>query len=227
MLVLPLALGACSGGGRVNEQLANPVELRNNKQAIGLFRLANPDPTCLKTAVSIGQREGPLYRPQQTLTLQNMAVTNVLEVLLDPGEYHVIGFACYRARSTKIMAEPQGNGLMRRSYASFSVSAGEVVNLGQINLQRGVRSPGIWSSFTNVVIEITDWPLSELERFKSQRPKLFAEMRARLMIAAPKASDPDVRANKCEELRRMYDAGKSVTLPAECAIAPAKAATKT
>lgn len=225
-LTVAHALTACAGGGKVDEQLANPTQLRDNRQAIALFRLANPDSTCLQLGVSIGQREGALYRPQQTLKLTQIQVTNVLEVLLAPGDYHVLGFACYRARSKLEMVEPEGNGLLRRSYASFSVSAGEVVNLGQINLVRGARSNGVFNSFTEVEVKITDWPLAELERFKSQRPKMFAEMRARLMVAAPKQNTPEAIAQKCTELQRLKAAGKIQGLPAECA-APAKAASRT
>ncbi len=223
-LAVALSLSACSGGGKVDEQLANTAQLRDSKQAIALFRLANPDPSCLQLGVSIGQREGALYRPQQTLKLTQLQVTNVLEVLLAPGDYHVLGFACYRARSKLEMVEPEGNGLLRRSYASFSVAAGEVVNLGQINLVRSARSKGVFNSFTDVEVQITDWPLAELDRFKSQRPKLFAEMRARLMTAAPKQNTPEAVTQKCSELQRLLAAGKIQGLPAECA--PARPATK-
>ena len=222
-LVCTLLLAACSGGGRVNEQLADPVTLRNSKQAIGLFRVATPDPSCLSLGVSVGVREGQLYRPQQTLKLKQTLVTNVLEVLLEPGEYHILGFACYRARSTLVMVEPQGDGLLRRSYASFAISAGEVVNLGQIRLVRTGRTPGIFNSFAEVAVEISDWPLPELERFKSQRPKLYAEMRVRLMTAAPKVQlTPEVTAQKCAEIAKLQAEGKIQNVPTGCNPAPAK-----
>ena len=223
VVVMAAVLEGCSGGGRVNEQLSNPETLRNSQQAVALFRLALPDPSCNSVAVSIGMREGPLYRSQQTLRLQQTSVTNVLEVLLAPGEYHVLGFACYRARSTLIMAEPQGNGLLRRSYANFSVAAGEVVNLGQIRLVRSGRSPGIFNSFVGANVEVSDWPLAELERFKSQRPKHYAEMRVRLMTVAPVAeTTPEAIGQKCAEFARLQADGKIQNLPTACAIPAVK-----
>ena len=216
-----LGLAGCSGGGRVDEQLAEPAALRISKQAIGIFRLATPDPSCLTTAVSIGVREGPLFRPQQTLRLQQTAVTTVLEVLLEPGEYHVLGFACYRARSKLVMAEPKGDGLLRRSYASFNIAAGEVVNLGQIRLTRAGRTPGVFSSFVGVTVEVSDWPLPELERFKSQRPKLYAEMKTRLMAVAPVTQlTPDVVEQKCAEFARLRAEGKVQNVPPACSASP-------
>lgn len=228
LVLLCSALTGCSGGGRVNEQLSDPVTLRNNKQAIGFLRLALPDPSCQSVALSIGVREGPLYRPQQTLKLQHTAVTNVLEVLLAPGDYHIVGFACYRARSTLVMAEPQGDGLMRRSYASFTIGAGEVVNLGQIRLVRSGRSAGVFGSFVGVTVEVSDWPLTELERFKSQRPKHYAEMRTRLMtVAQSQAVTPDQVVSKCAEFTKLQAEGKLQTVPAACAAPLAKRDPKT
>jgi hypothetical protein len=223
LLVLAAMLSGCSGGGKVNETLSNPEALRSSQQAVAFFRLALPDPSCQSLAVSIGQREGEFYRPQQTLRLQQTAVTNVLEVLLSPGDYHVLGFACYRARSTLVMSEPQGNGQMRRSYASFSVASGEVVNLGQIRLVRSGRSAGVFNSFVDVSVEISDWPLAELERFKSQRPKHFAEMKARLMTpGASSQNTPEVVDRKCSDLAKLQAEGKIQNLPAACAAATAK-----
>ena len=219
---MSIATAGCSGGGKVDEQLANPVTLRDSKQAIGLFRLASPDPSCQSLAVAVGVREGPLYRSQQTLRLQQTMVTNVLEVLLAPGEYHILGFACYRARSTLMMTEPQGNGLLRRSYASFTIGAGEVVNLGQIRLVRSARSPGVFNSFNEVTVEVADWPLAELERFKSQRPKLFAEMRTRLMTIAPHATGPEAMETNCAALAKLKADGKVQALPPACTAAPAQ-----
>ncbi len=222
-LIVTALLAACSGGGKVNETLSNPETLRSSQQAVAFFRLPLPDPSCLTLAVSLGIREGDLYRPQQTLRLQQTAVTNVLEVLLAPGDYHVLGFACYRAKSKLIMAEPQGNGLMRRSYASFSVVAGEVVNLGQIRLVRSARSAGIFNSFVDVGIEISDWPLAELERFKSQRPKHYAEMKTRLMTPPPSlVATPDGIDRKCADFVKLQADGKIQNLPAACGGAPVK-----
>ncbi len=214
-------LCGCSGGGRVNEHLSNPETLRDSKQAVAFIRFPSPDPSCLTTAISVGVRDGDLYRPQQTLKLEHTAVTNVLEVLLSPGEYHVLGFACYRTRSKLVMVEPQGDGRLRRSYASFTVAAGEVVNLGQIMLVRSGRSAGIFNSFADVSLQISDWPLTELERFKSQRPKHYAEMRTRLMTLAPAAqTTPEAVGQKCGELAKLQADGKLQNLPAVCA-APA------
>lgn len=204
-------------GPRINEQLADGPTLKQNSQAIALFRLARPDPSCLHLGVQIGKREGDLFRPVQTMKLTQTQVTLVVETILPPGEYHITGLACYRARGTLALVEPQGNGLMRRSYATFTLTAGEVINLGEIRLVDAKRTHGVWTSFHDVSVEVGDWPLGELQRFQSQRPKLFAEMRTRLMIA-DKAAHGQAAAN-CDEYRQLLASGKVQALPQACAAA--------
>lgn len=222
VVVLAAGLAGCAGGGRVSEQLAEPTSLRDNKQAIALLRLAPLDPTCLTMGVQLGVREGQFYRVVQTLRLTQIAVTTVAEALLDPGEYYIVGFACFRARSTLVLSDKQGDGTLRRSYAKFSVAAGEVVNLGQIRVVPAGRTTGVVSPFHNATIEIADWPLAELERFKSQRPKHFAQMRVRLMtVDTGSVSTVEGLAQKCAALKQLQADGKLQNLPAECLSPPA------
>ena len=222
MTAVALILAGCNTG-KVSEQLANTETLAQNKQAIVFMRIANPDPGCLSLGGHLGAREGAFFRPSQMIRLQQIHVTLVVEVLLAPGEYHIVSLTCFRARSTMVLAEPQGNGLMRRSYATFTAAPGEVVNLGQLKLVPSKRSAGVFRSFHEVDVEVTDWPLSELERFKSQRPKHFAEMKVRLMTANSGALTPEVADQKCAELKKLQAEGKVQNVPAACS-APAEAA---
>ena len=139
VLSLAALLTGCNTG-KVSEQLADTTTLTANKQAIALFRIALPDPGCLSLGVQLGAREGEFFRPYQMIRLQQVHVTLVVELLLAPGEYHIVSLTCFRARTTMVLSEPQGNGLMRRSYASFTVMPGEVVNLGQLRLTPAARS---------------------------------------------------------------------------------------
>ena len=218
-----LLLAGCSNV-KVNEQLADAPTLRDNKQAIGLFRLARPDPSCLELGVQLGVREGLLYRPGQQRKLTQTQVTQVVEMILPPGEYHIVSITCFRARSTLVMSDPQGDGRLRQSYATFTLAAGEIVNLGEIRLIDKKRTHGVWTSFHQIGVEIGDWSLHELERFKSQRPKLFAEMRTRLMTAPHSEPSPEQIPKLCDDARRLQAAGKLQNLPAACAVVAQKKA---
>ncbi len=221
-VTVALLLSGCSNV-KVNEQLADPPTLRENKQAIALFRLGRPDPSCQQLGVQLGVREDGLYRPGQLRKLTQTQVTQVVEMLLPPGEYHVVSITCFRARSTLVMSDPQGDGRLRQSYASFMLAAGEIVNLGELRLTDKKRTHGVWSSFHDIGVEVSDWPLHELERFKSQRPKLYAEMRTRLMIAQRGALTPEQIPQRCDEARRLLAEGKLQNIPAECAPTAKKA----
>ena len=83
------------------------------------------------------------------------------------------------------------------------------------------RTPGVFSSFVGVTVEVSDWPLPELERFKSQRPKLYAEMKTRLMAVAPVTQlTPDVVEQKCAEFARLRAQGKVQNVPPACSASP-------
>jgi hypothetical protein len=212
-----LLLTGCSNV-KVAEQLVEAPTLRDNKQAIGFFRLGKPDPSCLQIGVQLGMREGPLFLPGQQRKLNQTAVTQVVEMILPAGEYHIVSFSCFRARSTLVLSDPHGNGLMRRSYASFTLTPGEIVNLGEIQLVDKKRTPGVWGSFHEIGVEVSDWSLAELERFKSQRPKHFAEMKTRLLTVPQSAPTPGQIPKLCEDAKRMQSEGKLQNLPAQCAL---------
>jgi hypothetical protein len=59
-----------------------------------------------------------------------------------------------------------------------------------------------------------------LERFKSQRPKLFATMHTRLMTVDQKpATAAGAAADQCDALRKLMAEGKVQALPPTCAVA--------
>jgi hypothetical protein len=219
-----LLLSGCSNV-QVSQQLADAASLRDNKQAIGFFRLGRPDPSCLQLGIQLGIREGALFQPGQQRKLTQTAVTQVVEVILPPGEYHIVSITCFRARSVLVLSDPHGNGLMRRSFASFTLAAGEIINLGELRLIDKKRTHGVWNSFHEIAVEVSDWSLAELERFKSQRPKHFAEMRTRLMTVPQSAPAAEQAPKLCEDARRMQADGKLQNLPPQCsatAVAPKK-----
>jgi hypothetical protein len=124
-----------------------------------------------------------------------------------------------------VLSDPHGNGLMRRSFASFTLAAGEIINLGELRLVDKKRTHGVWNSFHDIAVEVSDWSLAELERFKSQRPKHFAEMRTRLMTVPQSVPAAEQIPKLCEDARRMQAEGKLQNLPQQCtaaAISPKK-----
>jgi hypothetical protein len=69
-------------------------------------------------------------------------------------------------------------------------------------------------------IDVTDWPLAELDRFKAKRPHIYAQMTTRLMQVTDQG--PAVATGQdCARLKALKAEGKVQQLPPECAQAAA------
>jgi hypothetical protein len=116
------------------------------------------------------------------------------------------------------LSEPAGGNLYKKSYASFTLAPGEILNVGYLQLVPVAATPiSAYSRVLQVHLAVTDWPLAEIERFKQQRPNLYGQMRTRLMTV-PKVEPPTIREiqAKCAEMRRLQADGKLQNLPTLC-----------
>src|SRR5262245_23815702 len=178
-----LATGCASGTSRVGDDLT-ATSLSQAKKAVALIKLGAADPLCTVLAAGIGVREGESFKLLQTARIVRKAdETAVAELELGTGEYHVVSYACTRARGGAVLlAQPAGSGIYKRSYASFNIAPGEILNVGYLQLVPTGQTPvAANASILHVRLAVTDWPLAELERFKKQRPGLYGQMKTRLM----------------------------------------------
>jgi hypothetical protein len=218
VLVLAGLTTACGGTSRVGDGLT-ATSLTQSRKGVALIKLGAADPSCTVLSAGIGVREGGDFRIVQTARIErnNASETAVAELELGSGEYHVVSYSCVRRGGAIQLAEPAGNGLYKKSYASFSLASGEVLNVGYLQLVPMGAAQVAYTRVLAVRLAVTDWPLSELERFKQQRPNLYAQMRTRLM-AVPKVEPPtleQVRA-QCAEMKRLQAEGKLQNLPLVC-----------
>jgi hypothetical protein len=212
-----LAAG-CTQTSRVDDALTTS-SLAQNGKAVAVMRVGAASPACLNVAVLLGVREGNGFRRHKGLTVMNVrSITEpaVAEVELDPGEYHVLAYRCQTQRTVSTVGDSDGGQLYRTSYATFTLAPGEMVNVGYLHV-------GVWRHGRNAIsrpvhvdIEVTDWPLAELERFKAKRPQVYAQMTTRLMTVTARqkgaASSPE-----CARLKTLKAEGKVQDLPPECA----------
>ncbi len=132
-------LAACTQTSRVDDNLST-ASLAQTKKAVAVMRVGAASPTCVNVAVLLGVREGDGYRRHQGITVANVrSITEpaVAEVELDPGEYHVLAYRCQSAGGTVKQVDDNagpGGQLYRTSYASFTLQAGEIVNVGYLRL---------------------------------------------------------------------------------------------
>jgi hypothetical protein len=212
-----LAAGCAVGTSRVGDELT-ASSLSKTKKAVALVKLGAADPLCSVLAAGIGVREGGHFRVVQTARIVRKAgETAVAELELDTGEYHVVSYVCTRRGGAVLLAEPAGNGLYKKSYASFKIAPGEILNVGYLHLVPMRSTQVAYTRVLHVRLAVTDWPLAELDRFKRQRPNLYTQMKTRLMTVH-KVGPPttgQVQA-ACAEMRRLQAEGKLQNLPAAC-----------
>ena len=158
-----LLLAACTQTSRVDDDLST-ASLTQTKKAVAVMRVGAASPSCINVAVLLGVREGDGYRRHQGITVANVrSITEpaVAEVELDPGEYHVLAYRCQSATgSVKTVDDNAGGQLYRTSYASFTLQAGEIVNVGYLHLHAWRHGNNTFGRPVEMDIEITDWPLA-------------------------------------------------------------------
>jgi hypothetical protein len=219
---------ACTQTSRVDDDLST-ASLIQTKKAVAVMRVGAASPSCVNVAVLLGVREGDGFRRHQGITVANVrSITEpaVAEVELDPGEYHVLAYRCQGASgNVKTVDDNAGGQLYRTSYASFTLQAGEIVNVGYLHLHAWRHGHNTFGRPVEMDIEITDWPLAELDRFKAKRAHIYTQMTTRLMKVPRQPGE--LGPQECARLKALLAEGKVQQLPPACLPAPATAKRKT
>jgi len=212
-------LAACTATSRVPDDLVMSQLGRENR-AVVLMKIGSADPACQRASVMLGVHEGGTYfRPVRQLDVVGLiapSTSAVSEIELAPGSYHVIGYSCADAKGKRVTMSAKVDSAYRASLASFAVAAGEVLNVGHLQIHAGRAHRNLLSRSVPLSVEVTDWPLAEIERFREQRPQLFAAMRTRLMHVTPSTMTPDQHRAMCTELAKLQTSGKVQSLPESC-----------
>jgi hypothetical protein len=218
-----MVLAGCTQTSRVDDSVSTG-SLAETRKAVAVMRVGAASPDCINVAVLLGVREGEGFRRRQGLTVMNVrSLTEpaVAEVELEPGEYHVLAYRCQTKKGITTIADGDGGQLYRTSYASFALQPGEIVNVGYLHLVAWRRGRNAIGRPVDMDIEVTDWPLAELDRFKAKRPHIYAQMKTRLMtVNAPESGS--LSSQDCARLRSLKNEGKVQALPPEC-VGPAAA----
>jgi hypothetical protein len=218
VLAVAVLAAGCAGVGtsRVGDELT-ATSLNQTKKAVALIKLGAADPLCTTLVAGIGVRDGDSFRHVQFARIvRKVGETAVAELELSAGEYHVVSYSCTRQGRAVLLAEPLGGGLYKKSYASFNIAPGEIINIGYLQLVP-MGTSQLDARVMHVRLAVTDWPLAELDRFKQQRPNLYAQMRTRLM-KVHRVEPPTLEQIRtvCAEMRRLHADGKIQQLPAIC-----------
>jgi hypothetical protein len=208
---------------RVDDAVTS-ASLANAKKAVAVIRVGSASPSCLHVGLLLGIRDGDAYKRHSTVTVANVrAVTQapVAEVELDPGEYHVIGYSCVGAKGPSVVTDSAGGQLYRTSFGHFALSPGEIINVGYFHFGAAHEGQSAFGRGLRTDVEISEWPLAELERFKQQRPAVYAQMKTRLMVVNDTPS-ADETARICQKWSALKAEGKAQDVPPACGGAPSQ-----
>ncbi len=185
--------------------------LAEKKRGVVVMQFAMPDEDCKQQFLSIGVREGNGHRMVRRLMATGAApatTANAAEAELEPGEYHVLGYVCRRARSS--VGVGTDGGPYTTPLGSFTLGPGKVVNIGRITFK------SVWGS-RQVKIAVGDWAIADLNRFRDERPKLFAGMQTRLLdIRAGKPLTAEEKEDRCGQIAELKATGKVQNMPKAC-----------
>jgi hypothetical protein len=220
-----VVLAGCAQTSRVDDALST-ASLAQTKKAVAVMRVGSASPSCINVAVLLGVREGEGFRRHQGVTVMNvrsLTEVAVAEVELDPGEYHVVAYRCQTRQGVKTVMDSADPGTYATSFASFRLEPGEVVNVGYLHVEAWRHGRNTFGRPVRMEVDVTDWPLAELERYKAKRPHIYAQMKTRLMTLPPAPGPPT--SQDCARLKALEAEGKVQKLPPECA--PAARAKRT
>ncbi len=217
-------LAACSQTTRVGE-VASPGALAKSGKGVAVMRLGAASPSCQHVGVWLGMCEGPGYRPHTPVAVMHagsLAEPPIAEVELPPGEFHVVSYACSTgAKTQQIASYDRTTGLVRTSLARFTLAAGEVVNVGSLDYRAARVGTNAFGRPYRIEVSVSDWPLGDIERYRSKRPQIFAQMKTRLMTVSPRG-EADAGSNDCARLAQLETEGKLQNLPEACRVQQTK-----
>lgn len=208
----------------------SPEGLAGRQKAVALIRVGSASPNCLHARVLLGTRAGEAFKRGQVVTVTNLrsvTQTQVAEVELEAGDHHIIGYSCIDDKGKQtFVIDPADGQAVKTSYAHFTLKAGEIVNVGYFHFGASREGRSLFGRAVRTDVEITDWPLAEIERFRQQRPALYAQMTTRLM-SVDDALPADEQAKVCARWAALKAEGKAADVPPDCGgAAPAVKRTK-
>src|SRR5262249_12480516 len=140
-LIAATALGAtaCAYTPGVSPDLNQETLARTNK-AVAIVQMGIEGEGCMVTTIGIGQRKEAGFEAVETLRFFPVpgSAGDAAQVELAPGEYHIVSWNCSRPKGTPsiTLGGYQGGNVLGQggqyteSYGSFTLAAGEIVNLG-------------------------------------------------------------------------------------------------
>jgi hypothetical protein len=235
LLCVAAALAGCAGTSSVSDVLTAGT-LDKRRSGVVVLKAEILGHGCRGGSLTIGKKLDTVYSAVATVHSTAAAAQtgdDLMQVELPPDEYHVINVVCGVQAGLSVtnvaLGRKEGGGLLgiggeyRRSFASFELRAGEIVNVGALTVMAvgGSGGGGGGGGGGGAHIVVSDLPPASLQRFRKTKPNLASQMKTRLMTVARQAMPTDERRTLCSNIRQIRAAtGVSGAMPAECRAVP-------
>lgn len=146
--------------------------LKQNNKGIVVFVVDLANENCNNTGVQIARRDGLVFRRDRGRQVRHLG-TFKPEIVneFEAGEYHIVYFQC--AFGKVFGGVPSDAKPSTVSFASFSVSPGEVINAGALILNYDAEG--------KTVANLTPMPQEALDMVQTNYPNLFKRLISRPM----------------------------------------------
>ena len=177
VLCATLLVAGCGTKAALNDEI-RPQELRTEKRGMALLALEVDGGWCSAGAIHLATEVMPgKFKAVQRFSLLG-AKSNLVQMELPEGTYHIGVIACVQGYRVVNVGTHNGSTLIGdplKSMGSFTVAAGEVINLGEVTLAR------INSERGGATVLIAPMSQTSLEGLRTKVPKLHASAKVRLM----------------------------------------------
>ena len=141
-------LAACGTNPTQLHSATAPDKLLKAGKGAGLLVIGRDNQQCRTSTVIVGRQTVKGFEPHQTISGRAIATpqgirTNykIMQLELVAGTYHIIAWRCATGRYNQEIGSSRRPifgfaPIYRRSYASFAISTGEIVNLGYLHMKQ-------------------------------------------------------------------------------------------
>gem|GEM_PF-6629938 len=189
ILTSAMLAGCSMTSSHVSDNLL-PGDLRRSHKAVAFLMMGVRGEACPLARIGLGRRSKDGFRQTNVLLIRHnwWDRGGIPQIELAPGTYHVISWVCETGRYARSIGRKSrqffslGTTYLK-SYAAFSVNAGEVVNVGYLRM---VNLGGM----EFVRFDVADLPPRAHAWLRRQYPRLYAQMITRLMRAGQSSAAP-------------------------------------
>ncbi len=223
-------LGGCAITTSASDILTQGA-LETTKTGIAVIKAQILGHGCVGGTLTVAKKRGSGY--EAVKTLQTVAgataiANDVMSVELPPSEYHVVNVACSHQSGRTITNISLGNreggvlgfgGEFKRSFASFRIASGEVINLGSLTVMAGFLG--------SAHLSVTELPTASEARFRKEKPKLAKYMLTRLMVIHRDPLTPEQIQHVCASYEALTGVlpALAASMPPECTTIRTRATT--